>query len=62
MHDHRDADGTILLLGAAGYIASALLPKLTARGYNVVVLDLFLHSNDSIQRFVSHPRVTIIPA
>ena len=35
----------ILIAGGAGYIGSALIPKLLARGYNIDVVDLFWFGN-----------------
>lgn len=52
----------VLLLGGAGYIGSALFPKLLARGHNVVLLDLFLHQNESGLREYAHPNLTVIRA
>jgi nucleoside-diphosphate-sugar epimerase len=52
----------ILVIGGAGYIGSALLPKLLARGYHVRLLDLFLFGRDPIARIVEHPNLEIIHA
>lgn len=35
----------ILVAGGAGYIGSALIPKLLERGYDVDVVDLFWFGN-----------------
>ena len=35
----------ILAVGGAGYIGSALVPKLIERGYDVSVIDLFWFGN-----------------
>ena len=35
----------ILIAGGAGYIGSALIPKLVARGYTVDVIDLLWFGN-----------------
>jgi nucleoside-diphosphate-sugar epimerase len=50
---------TVLLIGGAGYIGSALLPKLVAEGYRVRVLDLLLYGTDPIERYLDHPQVEI---
>lgn len=60
----RGPDGngvsTVLLLGGAGYIGSALLPKLYAQGHRVRVLDLFVYGTDAIKPFADLPGVTLI--
>jgi FlaA1/EpsC-like NDP-sugar epimerase len=38
----------VLVIGGAGYIGSALLPKLLEKGYNVRLLDLFLYGSEPI--------------
>ena len=52
----------ILVIGGAGYIGSALLPKLLARGYHVRLLDLFLFGRYPIANLVGHPNLEIIQA
>ena len=52
----------VLVIGGAGYIGSALLPKLLARGYHVRLLDLFLFGRDPIAKVVGHPNLDIIQA
>ena len=37
--------GRVLVTGGAGYVGSALVPKLRAQGYEVVVLDLYLYGD-----------------
>lgn len=37
--------GRVLVTGGAGYVGSALVPKLRAEGYEVVVLDLYLYGD-----------------
>lgn len=41
----------ILVIGGAGYIGSALVPKLLACGYSVKVLDLYLYGRDVLAPF-----------
>lgn len=50
----------VLVIGGAGYIGSALLPKLLDKGMRVRVLDRFLYGRDPISKFLNHPRVDLI--
>jgi nucleoside-diphosphate-sugar epimerase len=50
----------ILVIGGAGYIGSALLPKLLERGYNVRLLDLFIFGKEAIAKYLRHPNLEII--
>lgn len=52
----------ILVIGGAGYIGSALLPKLLSAGYNVRLLDMLLFGRQPIEAFSDHPRLEIIEA
>ncbi|MCS6830574.1 MAG: NAD(P)-dependent oxidoreductase, partial [bacterium] len=52
----------VLVIGGAGYIGSALLPKLLEKGYFVRLLDLFLYGTEPIQPYANHPRLEIIRA
>lgn len=52
----------VLVIGGAGYIGSALLPKLLARGYQVRLLDLFLFGTGPIAKVVGHPNLEVIRA
>lgn len=59
------ADSTIrnvLVLGGAGYIGSALLPKLLSKGYHVRLLDLLIFGTESIADLINHPHLEIIQA
>jgi nucleoside-diphosphate-sugar epimerase len=58
--DHRRPLERILVIGGAGYIGSALLPKLLERGYHVRVLDMLLYGTDPIKAVLGHPRLEII--
>jgi nucleoside-diphosphate-sugar epimerase len=52
----------VLVIGGAGYIGSALIPKLLNKGYRVRVLDLFLYGHEAIQEVLDHPRLEIMQA
>src|SRR5438128_2026379 len=52
----------ILLIGGAGYIGSALLPKLLAKDYKVRLLDLFFYGTEPIEGLLSHPNLEVIHA
>jgi len=52
----------VLVIGGAGYIGSALLPKLLEAGYNVRILDMLLFGPEPIAEFVNHPRLEILEA
>jgi nucleoside-diphosphate-sugar epimerase len=54
--------GSVLVIGGAGYIGSALLPKLLERGYTVKLLDLLIYGTDPIQEYLSHPDLTVMQA
>jgi len=50
----------VLLIGGAGYIGSALLPKLLKEGYHVRLLDLFLYGREPIKDCLDHPNLEIV--
>ncbi len=52
----------VLVIGGAGYIGSALLPRLLEKGYQVRLLDLLLYGMDPIKPWENDPRVEIIRA
>lgn len=52
----------VLVIGGAGYIGSALLPKLLGKGYNVRLLDLFLYGYDAIDDILDHPKLETLRA
>lgn len=60
MFEFDDEIDRVLVTGGAGYIGSALLPKLLDRGYIVRVLDLFMFGDKSIAHLFDHPRLEII--
>ena len=54
--------GSLLVVGGAGYIGSALLPKLLERGYHVRVVDLLLYGIEPIRHVLSHPNLELVRA
>lgn len=52
----------VLLIGGAGYIGSALIPKLLAAGYRVRLLDVFLFGKEPLGESVKHPNLEIVEA
>lgn len=53
----------VLVIGGAGYIGSALLLKLLAKGpYRVRLLDMLLYGTDAIEDVLDHPRLEIVQA
>ncbi len=58
--DSETSIQNVLVIGGAGYIGSALLPKLLSAGYKVRVLDLFLYGTDPISRVTGHPNLELI--
>ena len=52
----------VLVIGGAGYIGSALIPKLLEKGYYVRLLDLFLYGMEPIVPYINHPRLDIVRA
>ena len=45
----------ILVTGGAGYVGSALVPRLIDEGYRVTVLDLYLYGEDVFGEYHKHP-------
>jgi len=52
----------ILVIGGAGYIGSALLPKLLEKGHKVRLLDMLLYGTEPIKDFAEHPNLELIQA
>ena len=52
----------VLVIGGAGYIGSALLPRLLERGYRVRLLDLFVYGQEPIRNLLDHPNLEVIRA
>jgi len=63
-HDKRAerAIRNVLVIGGAGYIGSALLPKLLEKGYQVRLLDLLLYGTEPIEGLLNHPRLEVVRA
>jgi len=52
----------VLVIGGAGYIGSALLPKLLEKGYKVRLLDLLIYGAEPIQDIQNHPNMEVVQA
>ncbi|MBI2515845.1 MAG: NAD-dependent epimerase/dehydratase family protein [Opitutae bacterium] len=52
----------VLVVGGAGYIGSALIPKLLVEGYYVRVFDRMIYGEEAIADYLQHPRVEIVRA
>jgi len=50
---------TVLVIGGGGYIGSALLPKLLARGHRVRLLDRMFYGYEPIRDILNHPNLEI---
>ena len=57
-----DQEKKVLVIGGAGYIGSALLPKLLAGGHKVRVLDLCLYGTEPIKDVIDHPNLEVMRA
>ena len=58
----REREKKVLVIGGAGYIGSALLPKLLAQGHEVRVLDLCLYGTEPIKDVIGNPNLEIMRA
>jgi nucleoside-diphosphate-sugar epimerase len=62
----RQAEGrsvkNVLVIGGAGYIGSALLPRLLDNGYNVRLMDILLYGTEPIKEWLNHPHLEILQA
>ncbi len=53
---------SVLVIGGAGYIGSALLPRLLDAGYRVRILDLMLFGKEPIEKYLDHPNLDLVQA
>jgi nucleoside-diphosphate-sugar epimerase len=51
-----------LVIGGAGFIGSALLPRLLDQGYQVRVLDLLIYGDQPIYKWLNDPRLEVMQA
>ena len=58
----RQDVGRVLVIGGAGYIGSALLPKLLAKGYRVRLLDLLIYGIEPIEEIINDPNLEVMQA
>jgi nucleoside-diphosphate-sugar epimerase len=58
--EKRGRGKNVLVIGGAGYIGSALLPKLLDSGYRVRVLDLLLYDTEPIEPVLGHPNLEVV--
>lgn len=54
------AGRSVLVIGGAGYIGSALTKRLLEEGYRVRVLDLLLYGDEAIAESRGHPRFELV--
>ncbi|MBZ5557440.1 MAG: NAD(P)-dependent oxidoreductase [Acidobacteriia bacterium] len=47
----------VLVTGGAGYVGSALVPRLLAEGYGVTVVDLYLFGDQVLAPVAGHPKL-----
>ena len=53
---------TVLIIGGAGYIGSSLTEKLLKENFEVKVLDILFFGKEPINKFIDHPRFSLIQA
>lgn len=56
----EDSRRSVLVTGGAGYVGSALVPRLLERGHQVTVLDLFLYGSDVLAACSGTPGLRIV--
>lgn len=55
-----DQKKRVLVTGGAGYVGSALVPKLLSDGFDVTVLDLFLYGDHVLDPVAKHPGLRLV--
>ena len=60
IHLVNESNRQVLVIGGAGYIGSALLPKLLNNGFQVRLLDALIYGDGPIQAVSGHPNLDII--
>jgi nucleoside-diphosphate-sugar epimerase len=60
IRSRRGAGRHVLVIGGAGYIGSALLPKLLDKGHRVRLMDLMIFGNDPIREVAGHRNLEIL--
>jgi len=50
---------SVLVIGGAGYIGSALIPRLLEGGYRVRLMDIMVYGDEAIADFRDHPELEI---
>ena len=50
----------VCVIGGAGYIGSAMLPKLLESGHHVRLLDLQLFGDEPIRGVIDHPNLEVM--
>ena len=58
--DNMNEVKTVLVTGGAGYVGSALVPKLLNAGYSVKVLDLYIYGDAVLDRVKNRPELVQI--
>ncbi len=60
--DVKTGARNVLVIGGAGYIGSALVPRLLNDGFHVRLLDLLLYGTEPIAEWLDHPRLEVLQA
>jgi nucleoside-diphosphate-sugar epimerase len=56
----QENSNSVLVIGGAGYIGSALLPLLLEQGYKVRLLDILMFGREPIRQVLDHPNLEVI--